>query len=128
MFDLDSFKKEKLTAGVWRDFNGASLKIASIRSHAFRDNYAFEQKPHKTKIDNGTLPSKIAQELLCRAMARHVLIDWKNVSSKGVEVPYSVEAAFNALNNNDELLDFVQSVAVDLSQFSEEQEAEDLKS
>lgn len=126
-FDLGSFKKEKLSAGVWKPFGGATFKIASIRSFAFRNAYAAEQRPHQQKIDRNTLPAETAQELLCRPLAKYVLLDWKDVTSNGESIPYSVEAAYNALMANDELLDFVQSVAVDLSNFAEEQEAADVK-
>lgn len=127
MFDITAFKKERLTSGIWKPFSGAEFKIASIRSFAFRNAYAAEQRPYQSKIDRGTLPAETAQELLCRPLAKHVLIDWKNVSANGVEIPYSVESAFKALMANDELLEFVQSVAVDLSNFTEEQEAEEVK-
>lgn len=128
MFNLASVTQDKLKKGVWKDFAGGKFLIASISNFAFQNYYSELRRPFKRKIDADTLPAEQAQELLCRAMAKYILLDWKDVGEKGSEVPYAVETAFHALNENAELRGFVQEVATDVGAFSAEEEEADVKS
>jgi hypothetical protein len=128
MFNLKSVTQDSLKKGVWKDFSGGKFLIASISNFAFQNYYSELRRPFKRKIEQDTLSAEVAQELLCRAMAKFILLDWKDVGEKGSEIPYSVETAFNALNENAELRSFVQEVATDVGAFSAEEEAEDVKS
>jgi hypothetical protein len=128
MFNLSSIATDKLTEGAWIDFAGGRFKIASINNFAFARAYAAAQRPFQRQIDKGTLDPAVSQELLCRAMSKHILLDWENVGDNGSAVPYSPETAFNALMNNPELRSFVQEVAIDIGNFRAEEDEDEVKS
>ena len=127
-FNLSSFSVERQNNGRRVEFSGSVFWIAHIRNFKFQNRYNELRRPFQRKIDQNTLPAETSQELLCRAMAEYVLVNWEGVEDNGVVVPYSKEAAFNALMNNAELLDFVQNIATDTAQFTTEDEEEDVKS
>ena len=127
-FNLSSFSTEKQNHGRKVDFAGSTFWVCHIGNFKFQNRYNELRRPFKRKIDQDTLPAETAQELLCRAMAEYILVNWEGVEDNGVVVPYSKETAFQALNTNAELRDFIQSIAVDTSQFVDEEESADLKS
>lgn len=128
MFNINSIDTEKLTEGTWHNFLGGEFKIASINNFAFARAYAALQRPFQRQIDKGTLDPAVAQELLCRAISKHILLDWKGVGDGETEIPYSPETAYNALMNNPELRSFVQEVAIDVGNFRAEEEEAEVKS
>lgn len=128
MFNISSISAEKQQDGVWTPYAGGEFLIASINSHAFMRYYNSLQRPHQKQIEKGTLDPAVSQEILCRALSKYILLDWKNVGDKGAPLAYSVETAFNALMANPELRSFVQEFSIDVSNFRAEEEAEEAKS
>ena len=126
-FNLNSIDKKAKTQGTWETFQGAEFLIASTSNFAFQEEFQKLQRPHQRQIDKGTLSPEISSEILCKAMATHVLLDWKNVEADGKEVPYSKEAAYRALKEHDELRSFVQEVAMDTTYFKVKQEEKEVK-
>jgi len=108
-------------AGVWTNFDGSDLLIAHSSNLRFQRTFTRLHQPHRKRIDNGTLDPKLGKELMCKAMADGLLIDWKNVvDGKGVDVPYSQDMAFKLLMNNHELREYVSDFSANLSNFRQE--------
>ena len=128
MFNIQSCTQDKLKQGVWKDFAGGKFLIASTQSFAFTNYFSELKRPFKRKFENDTITAEQSQELICRAAAKYILLDWKDVGEAGKEVPYSVETAYNAFYNNAELRAFVFEVAGEIASFSSAEEEADLKS
>lgn len=127
-FNLNSIDNNAKSNGKWVDLEGSRFLIASINSFSFQDRFDALQKPHKRAIDKGTLPPETSNDIMCKALAYAVLLDWEGVEADGVPVEYSRENAVRALKDNDELKSFVVEIASDISNFRAEKEAEDVKS
>lgn len=104
--------------GVWTEFSGSKFKIAHAGNMQFQRTLNKLQLPYRKQIDKGSIDPAVSKELLCKAMASGLLLDWKQViNSKNEEIPYSTEMAVIALQNNDDLRDFVQEFSTDLDNF-----------
>jgi hypothetical protein len=106
------------TQGVWSEFGGAKFKIRHTSNLDFQRLILRLQQPYRRKIDNNTLDPAISKEILCKAMGQHILVDWKDVGDKGgAQVPYSPEAAYSALMNNEDLREYVALYSTNLDNF-----------
>jgi hypothetical protein len=121
MFDLNKTTAERESSGVWADFNGGKFKIAHTNNMVFQREITRLQSPFRKKIDKGNLDPKIQLDIMCKAMARGILLDWKNVGAEGKEVEFSEESAINVLSLNSDLREFVQDYALDLENYRDEE-------
>lgn len=107
--------------GVWADFGGSSFKIAHAGNMLFQRTLNRLQLPHRRQIERGNLDPAITHGILCKALAKGVLLDWKDVqNAKGENVPYSEEFASMALARNHDLREFVQEFSSDLENYRSE--------
>jgi hypothetical protein len=120
MFDVDSINKDKTCKGVWGEYLGGEFLVAHTSNLDFQREFNRLQAPHRKKIDKGKLDPKIQAELLCKAIGRHLLLDWKNVGSKGNELEFDTDVAINVLMNNEDLRDFIQEFSMDIDNFRDE--------
>ena len=128
-FNIDAMSSEKQQGGIWADLDGSKFLIASTDSFTFQREFSRLQRPFKKKIDKETLDPKQSLDLLCEALSKTILIDWKNVvDGQGKKVPYSQEAAKQALLTNSDFRSWVQEVALDSDGFKAEIEEEEVKS
>ena len=97
-FDLNDFRldDDAVQNGVWIDFGGdASMKIAPFDNPEFEDAFRKANKPYS---DLGRKPNDDEQEdIMCRTMANHILLEWKNVFEGEEEFLYSKENAYKLL-------------------------------
>lgn len=120
MFDVTSESKDKKESGVWLEYMGGEFLIASGSKMAFQRTLSRLQQPHQKKIDKGILDPEISQQILCKSLARHILLDWKNVGAKGKELEYSEENAAKVLASNVDLRSWVSDASLDMDNFREE--------
>lgn len=107
--------------GVWADYSGSKFKIAHAGNVQFQRTLNKLQLPYRRQMDRGTMDPAVSKEILCKAMASGLLLDWKSVqNSKGEDVVYSEEFAIMALVNNDDLREFIQDFSTDLENFRSE--------
>ena len=125
MFDISKSTAEQESEGVWADFGEGRFKIAHTNNMVFQREFARLQAPYRKKIERGTLDPKIQLSIMCKAMAKGILLDWENVGSEGQTIPYSREMAEKVLFNNSDLRDFVTEFSTDLENYVTE-ELEDL--
>lgn len=117
-FDADT---PAVDSGVWTKFNGSEFLIAHISNMRFQRALARLQQPHRRKIESGTLDPQVNKEILCKAMAEGVLLDWRNVGSQASDEPvqYTPQAGYTALLRSTEFRDFVSDFAMQLANFRE---------
>lgn len=134
MFVVKSFDDSKRKNGTWINYNELDpsegvFKIASISSFAFQNFYSKLQAQAQGGRAKKELDAETQSKILCQALAKHVLLDWKNVSftEDGSETAYTAELAYEALLSNPELLSFVQDKALDISNFKADKQEEELK-
>lgn len=121
MFVIDAVDKKAETEGMWFDFAGSQFKISSTSDAAYQKYVTKLQLPHRRKIAQGKLEPDVGQELLAKALAGHILRDWKDVyNSEGEEVPFDVEIAQVAIMANEDLRDFILETASDIANFRTE--------
>jgi len=84
--------------GVWFDYRDDSqVLVASLANGKFQRYSDHLRKPYERQRQIGALGVDKETELLCKALARHVVLDWKNFEKDGKPLPYSEKAAFQLL-------------------------------
>lgn len=111
-------KLKSIDSGVWAKFEDSEFLLASANNLKFQRELARLQAPHRRKADRGQLDPAIMKDILCEAMSKTIVLDWKNVqSTDGAQAAYSQENAYLALKNSDEFREFVQDYSTDLQNF-----------
>lgn len=107
--------------GVWAEFGGSKFKIAHSSNLLFQRTLNRLQLPHRRQIERGNLDPATGLSILCKSLAKGVLLDWRDVqTSNGTTVDFSEEMAEQALKNNPDLREFVQDFSSDLDNFRSE--------
>lgn len=110
-----------LTAGVWMEYEGSRFLVTHMSNVAFQRAVMRGQAPHKAKVDKGTLDPAIMRDIMTKAMAATLVLGWeKVVDGKGVDVPFTAEACYKALKNNEDLRDYLSDFAMNLDNYREE--------
>ena len=89
----------KESDGVWVEYNGVELLIASSGKQDFLDAREAILEEHIEAIRNDELTADKLTDLAMPAVAEHILLDWKNLSEDGKEVEYSPEQALEYLTD-----------------------------
>lgn len=114
-----------LTEGVWAEFADSKFLVTHMSNISFQRAVMRRQAPHRRKVENGTLDPAITRELMTHAMAEALVLDWTGVvDGSGVEVPFSKDACYKALKNNEDLRDFISDFSMNLDNFREEHKQE----
>jgi len=108
--------------GVWTDYRGVKLKIARLNNPKFQRAFKKFTRPYQKEMRKGTLDNDISKEILAKAMAEGLLVDWKDFVVDDQEIPYSRDAATSLLINDTDCADFVHEFASDLDNFITEAE------
>ena len=84
--------EKKLDDGVWFDYRGGKVKIASWASKKYKRMKEALDKPYERQrrlgIKNDEL-DRVETENTCKAMARTILLDWQDFTSGGNPLIYS---------------------------------------
>lgn len=117
---LSSIKRDTNAAetGVWinKVYQDLDLKIASAGNRKYLDMLRQLMKPYQRNYK--TMADEIFVEIQNRAIAKHVLVDWRNLQDDlGNDIAYTPEKAFELLQDA-ENSDF-RKLVVDLSEEAE---------
>lgn len=98
-------------AGVWVPYAaGIEVKIARLGNPKYEAYLRKLSAPHTRQLRDGELDNTVAEELTKRAMARHILLDWRGMEDDdGNEMVYSEQLAFEVLSNP-EYRDFYRDI------------------
>lgn len=114
--------------GVWVEIDdGAQILVARTDNPRYRDMLRAELKPHKKKIQRGTLSQEFQEKLLMKVVAHTVLLDWKGITVKDKAVKYSPEKALELLEEYPDFREDVMEAANTMETFRREIEEEDRK-
>lgn len=103
--------------GTWTEYRGVSLKIARSNNERFAQSFLRGSRPYRKEINANALDNKIAERILCEALAEGILVDWKDFVIEGQEIPYSVENATSLMRDDPDCREFVQEFSKDLNNF-----------
>lgn len=127
-FMIDALDSDKKKDGVWVDYEGASFRIASSSNPRYVNALVSNQRPFKRQIDKGTIKPEDSLFIVCKSIAQGILVDWKNVgTTDGKDVPYSVEAAIEALVNIPSFREFVLEFAQSEDEYARDELKETVK-
>lgn len=130
MVKLSSFATDEDLSvnGQWFEYaDGVEFKIAKWNNPKFRDYLEDLARPHARKLRKSGRVGRFWNDLVNKAAARCVLLDWKGVDGDdGEPLTYSQEEGEKVLNNTcySSIHDFIVEIAMeDANYFTEETEA-----
>ena len=119
-FGVDA-KKER--EGTWIPISeDARVKIARFNNPEHRKVMDELRKPYRGLLIGGRdLPEDVTEEIILQSLSRAVLVDWEGFESEeGEPLPYSSQAAYDALAQYRDFRDMVSAVSMEVSHFREE--------
>jgi hypothetical protein len=108
--------------GVWVDFYGDSkLLLASTESKKYKSTLAKLARAHRIQLDEANEDAtQLVQAITAEALAKCVLLDWRDVKMDGTVMPYSWEVGKQAMIQSSKFREFVTERAADTSLFRKE--------
>jgi len=107
--------------GKWFDLeDGGSVKVAKFGNPKWVAELVRLRKPHLATIRTGTLSDEVTTDITVKAMAKGILLDWKNISIDGEEFHHSLENAEKILHEYPEFREAIAQIASDRKSFSVE--------
>jgi hypothetical protein len=91
---------KKEIEGVWVEDGDGAFKLGRLNTTVYFDYLAKLREPYlKTAKRGAEIAKEAAEEIYNRAMAHCILLDWKNFTVNGRQLPYSEETAFKVLSS-----------------------------
>lgn len=118
--DIETLERDaaRMAEGSWFAYrDGARVRVAAIGGAPFQACYAELMGPYRRQRELGLLDEAVEQDLLCRAMARHILLDWEGFAKGGAALPYSEEEAYRLLKRSLLFRDDIAALARDEALF-----------
>lgn len=117
--------------GVWNDLGDMSFLVARAGNDKWKVMHKrLEKQAYGTQLRKRGFERDTDKDtkILIECLAYTCLLDWKNVTLDGKEVPFSPEEAHSILSNKrfKRLTDFILEVALDEERYLEEVVAEDV--
>lgn len=127
-FDLSDFRLDKgaKEEGIWIPFGGdARFKIAAFDNPAFTS--AFKQAIEPYQALGREVPEEEQEEIMCRCMSQHIVLDWEKVFDNEEPFPYSSENAYKLLSELEWLRKRIMEESMNLGNFREKKREETTK-
>ncbi len=89
--------------GVWMDYRSESkVRVAGIGNPKFISDQERQRNSFSgmRRGRDGRLAADLETKILCKSMAKYILVDWKGFTKKGKILKYSEENAFDLLVGN----------------------------
>ena len=103
--------------GTWTNYRGVNLKIARSGNERFTQSFLRASRPYRREITQNALDNKIAERILCEAIAEGILVDWNNFEIDGNQIDYSVGNATELMKQDPDCREFVQEFSKDLNNY-----------
>lgn len=129
-FKLQNFKtdEKKEIEGSWEEMgDGGSVLVARAGNKNYADEFRKIPKGIRRMIEAGNLASNAMDEVICKLLAKTVLLDWKGIEDEGKEIKHSIETAAIMLMKYPEFREFVWELANDLQRFHDDSVEADSK-
>jgi len=117
--------EEAVNNGSWTTYRGVKLKIARSTNQKFKTVFMRLSKPYQRRLATDmttTSDEDSLREILCKALANAILIDWGNFVIDGKEIPYTEDNGFSLLMNDEDCRQFVSEYSQNLENFIKEEE------
>lgn len=116
-------------SGVDLEYGEKIIRIhrAGGSNRKYERIYSAKLKPHRRKLQLGTIEPELLRRIQIEAFAEAVVVGWSGIKSGGVDVPFSASACVDLFNALPELFDDVQRAAGDISLFRKEVKEADEK-
>jgi hypothetical protein len=125
MFNVDQNTVDLENEGVWTDYKGSKFLIASSGSTKFQRLFTRLQMPYRKDIDKRRLDPETQLDIMCKAMSKAMLLDWKDVvDNSGNPVPFDKDVAYKALKGNSDFREFVSNFATEIENYVQEEREE----
>lgn len=127
----NSIETEGFALEIWDGENCIKFAIARAggANRKFANALESGMRPHKEAINRGKLSDEVAEDVLTKAIAKHIVVNWDNVVDRdGKEIEYSPEAAYQLLSDLPELRSMIWAEAQKISNFQAEEREEQAKS
>lgn len=105
--------------GVWVPYESSfELLLSRIGNPRYKQFLLKKSKTNMRRIQRGKIDIQEAEDLIKRAMAQTVILDWRGLyDEKDVEIPFSKEEALLALREDDDFYEEVFAIAQDRELF-----------
>lgn len=116
--------------GVWREYrNDSRIKIAGIGNSKFAADQERQRNSYSGIRRNreGRLPGDLETKILCRSMAKHILVDWSGFTKNGKTLKHSEETAYELLLSNVFFRNDIAAMSSEEGNFLKEAEDADIK-
>jgi len=107
--------------GSWVQVDGTEIWFLLARStnDEYIDCLEKLRRPHLNEIRKGEYPRDKQREIIRKAVARCILLGWKNLVRDGKDIKYSYDEAYNLLEH-EEFLDWVLYESSEKSYYQKE--------
>lgn len=114
-------------SGVWVDIGeGARLRVARVGNPRYRKRLRELLAPHKRLVRIDKLPEDLSDELVIKAFAETILLDWEGLEDdNGEPIEYSVEHAIELLTGLRDFRMMVAEIANEQEAFRREEQKEE---
>jgi len=108
--------------GVWVDLgDGGSILVARWDNPHYQKFVREALRPHRAAIRKRTLSDEISDDVVLRAYANTILLDWKGLEDdKGKAIKYSIEAAYDLMKGMKDFKALVVEIAGEAATFRRE--------
>jgi len=116
--------------GVWVDMgNDARIKVARMNNKKYKRSIKTLSTPYKRMIQMNALPDDTAEQILNKAMAEAILLDWEGLKLNGEELPYNRDNAMKILSDPalEDFRNVVMDISNDMELFREQEQEEEIK-
>ncbi len=116
--------------GVWREYrNNSQIKIAGIGNAKFAADQERQRNSYSGIRRNreGRLPGDLETTILCRSMAKYILVDWKGFTRNGKTLKHSEKEAYTLLQSNVFFRNDIAAMSSEEGNFLKDAEDEDTK-
>lgn len=113
---ITNIDKKAEVDGVWMDYLGVSICVARQNNPKFLESLKNHAKVHGRRPFH-KLPTKKRNDVIRKAIADSIVVDWEGLVVNGEEFPYTPENALNLLTNDDECMNAIVNFSMDLSNY-----------
>ncbi len=123
-----ALNETKVEGGVWVEAGeGLRLRLARLGNVRYAEYLRKLGRPLRRKLRKDTHTIQEIRELTCKAMARHVLLGWENLTdAEDKPIPYSEEKANELLLKYGEFRELVEELSSDTANFQDDDEDEEI--
>lgn len=108
----------KEVEGVWVPISvTAKIKVARMSNPRYRQCIKLLTAPFRVAGINEQIPPDVYQQMVRKAVAETILVDWDGLTADGQPVPYSKDMALKYITDLKDFYDFVLTAADSMETF-----------